>query len=241
MKNEIPPVTATYFITLIKAYLQGSKTKKDILSEASGLLPVQVLTASDSQDVTYWLTDTAREINEHFFYDIIDQVSNATDTAPTRDGIIHQLKACVAGDISVADLLDWATWHNMDSESGADIFDDLAVAFFCQQLLPIHFQQFSDRKLRQALEIFRLDCGDPVREKIALVLLLETEKKAFLYFLNGYAAQEQSLRQLDLYLMKRFGITHQQFPYMAALQTGACNEEKLAALLEKAALLGAGC
>jgi hypothetical protein len=71
--------------------------------------------------------------------------------------------------------------------------------------------------------------------------LLETEKKAFLYFLNGYAAQEQSLRQLDLYLMKRFGITHQQFPYMAALQTGACNEEKLAALLEKAALLGAGC
>lgn len=240
MKNEIPPVTATYFITLIKAYLQGSKTKRDILTETSGLLPMQAAVTAENPDITYWLTDAAREINEHFFYDIIDQISNATDTVPTRTGLVHQLDACIAGNISCTDLLEWATWHNADNEPGTGIFDDLAVEFFCLQLLPFHFQQFTQRKLRHAQDIFRLNCGDPLKEKIALVLLLDKEKRAFLYFLREYMINPRTIQQLDLYLMKRFGMTHQNFPYMAELNTGADQEERLASLLMKAALLNAG-
>jgi hypothetical protein len=236
MKNELPPVTATYFITLIKDYLQGAKTKQEIITETSGLIALQSPSAIAPADITHLLITAARDINEHFYFDIVEKISHASDTAPTRSGLLHHLEACIAGHISPEELLEWATWHQTGDAEEVP-FEDPAVEYFCLQWLPAAFASFAIKKIRQVLEIFSLNCGSLLKEKIALVLLSEKEKQHFFFFLRDYIDHRKTAEELDLYLLKKFGMDHLSFPYMAELVQGGNSGERLEALLKKAALI----
>lgn len=237
MKNKLPRVTATYFISLIKAYLQGVKTKQEIITATSGMLSLPEPGEDSPANITNQLIIAASQINENFYFEIVEHISQAEDTTPTRSGLLHHLKAFITGDIHSQDLIDWATtWYNEDEMTEA-VFEDSAVEYFCLYWLPGNRLKINEKIIRQVLDIFMLDCGSPLKEKIALVLLSEKERQHFLFFLRDYADHHKTTDELDLYLLKKFGMDHHSFPYMEELSRVAHKQERLEALLQKAALI----
>ncbi|GAA0543820.1 hypothetical protein [Chitinophaga japonensis] len=237
MKNELPPVTATYFITLIKSYLQGARTRQEIMDETADLLELSLPGEPTPANITNLLIITASKINPSFYQDIVDQVSQASDTTPTRNGLLHHLETCVNGDISPEDLLEWATTWQDEEEPGVAYFEDPAVEYCCLLWLPAQKERLSRKLLAQALEIFHLNCGNPLKEKIALVLLSEQEQQRFLFFLRDYADHRKTAEELDLYLLRKFGMDHRNFPYMPELVQVAHKQAQLEDLLKKARLI----
>lgn len=234
MKNEMPSVTSTYFITLIKDYLQGRKTSQEIMAVTAGVIPLDSEPDEATADITHQLSDAAREMNEHFYFDIVTHLSHAEDTVPTREGLLHHLEEYIAGHLSTQALLQWSTWHNMDAgETTAGMFDNIAVEYFCLDFLPRFYQQLGTDKYQRILDIFRLDIGDELKEKIAILLVLEKERQSFLFFLRDFVNQRKSSDDLDIYLMSKFGMDHKSFPYMEDLTNGT----ELSAVLQKATLL----
>jgi hypothetical protein len=237
MKNELPRVTATYFIALIKAYLQGLKTKQEIISETSGMLPPPDPEDRNPANITHQLIAAATKLNELFYFEIVEQVSQAEDTTPTRAGLLHHLEAFIAGDITDQDLLTWAgTWYNEDEMSEA-YFESAAVEYFCLFWLPANKAHINIKTMQQVLHIFQLNCGNVLKEKIALVLLAEKEQQHFLFFLRDYTDHHKTAEELDIYLLKKFGMDHQSFPYMTELRNVLDKKIQLEALLQKARLI----
>ncbi len=78
-----------------------------------------------------------------------------------------------------------------------------------------------------------------LKDKIALVLLIEKERQYFNFFLRDYVQGTKSIDELDVYLLNKFGMDHHSFPYMETLtssDTHNNNQDKMAALLKKAAM-----
>ncbi|WP_298733700.1 hypothetical protein [uncultured Chitinophaga sp.] len=237
MKNELPHVTATYFIALIKAYLQGVKTKQEIISETSGMLPLPEPENEDPANITHQLIAAATQFNELFYFEIVEQVSQAADTTPTREGLIHHLEAFIAGKITDKDLLTWATtWYNEDEMTEA-CFEGACVEYCCLFWLPANSTGINIKTMQQVLDIFRLNCGNVLKEKVALVLLTEKEQQHFLFFLRDYADHYKTAEELDIYLLKKFGMDHQSFPYMEELRQVVQKTLTLESLLQKARLI----
>ncbi|MET6998295.1 hypothetical protein [Chitinophaga defluvii] len=241
MTNRLPLVTSVFFITLIKAYLQGTKTKNEIKQEVDGLFDWEEITSRyATQDVTFLLTRAAQNINENYYADIVEHISSTSDTIPTRAGLIHHLEQLLKGNIDQEDLYEWATWHNVDSDDDATaVFEDLAVAYFCLYLLPAQKQHLTEKKYQQALYIFRQKNSNMLKDKIALVLLIEKERQYFSFFLRDYLQGTKSIDELDVYLLNKFGMDHHSFPYMEALassNTHHHNQDEMTVLLKKAAM-----
>jgi hypothetical protein len=218
--------------------LQGTKTRKEILEETTEVLEFDsFLLMEDGIDVTYLLTEAARDMNETFYLDIVNNINHSMDTVPTRAGVIHHLQALIQGGISKQNLLEWATWYSIDEDQlSAGIFDDFTVEFFCLDFLPAYFAELSNKNFRQVLQLFTMNVKNPLKEKIAILLLLEKERQSFLFFLRNYIQSSNSVDTLDLYLMKKFGMDHQSFPYMQELMEIKGHPEKLEVLLEKVML-----
>jgi hypothetical protein len=238
MNNETPSVTSIYFIELIKTYLKGTKTRKEILEENNEVLQFDdYLLIEEGSDVTHLLTEAARDMNESFYLDIVNNINHSADIVPTRAGLIHHLEAFLQREITRQDLLDWATWYNIDEDQlSAGIFDDFTVEFFCLDFLPTHYSELSSKHFRSILQLLKQHVQNPLKEKMAILLLLEKEKQSFLFFLRNYIQSQRLIDNLDLYLMKKFGMDHQSFPYMQELQAISGEPEKLEALLEKVTL-----
>jgi hypothetical protein len=232
MKDKLPYITSTYFISLIKAYLQGHKTKPEILAETADLLP-----AVAHNDVSQLLTAAAHQMNEAFYADIVDSIQHTSGTVPTRNGLIHHLEALLNGDITVKELLDWATWYTIEPDQlSAGIMDDFAVEYFCFDFLPLHYKELTEKQFRQVLQLFKSAPQDPLKEKIALALVIEKERQHFLYFLRSFLEQPQHTDALDSYLMAKFGMDHRSFPYMQEVMGMVKHPELMEALLAKARL-----
>lgn len=233
MKDKLPYITSTYFISLIKAYLQGHKTKPEILAETADLLP-----PSSRKEVSQLLTAAAHQMDDAFYADIVDSIQHTSGTVPTRKGLIHHLEALLKEEITVQELLDWATWYTLEEDQiSAGIMDDFAVEYFCLDFLPAYYEELTERQFLQALQLFKRQPEDPLKEKIALTLLIETERQHFLYFLRSFLEQPQHLEALDVYLLKKFGMDHHSFPYMEDLRQMSGQPEMMEGLLKKARLL----
>jgi hypothetical protein len=237
--KEMPSVTSTYFIELIKGYLQGTKTRREILEETAEVLEFDsYLLIEEGIDITYLLTEAARDMNEKFYEDIVNNINHSPDTVPTRAGLIHQLLAMLSGEISRKDLLDWATWYNMDDDQlSAGIFEDFTVEFFCLHFLPKYNEVLQVRHFRQILHLLQLNIQHPLKEKMAIILQVDKEKQRFLFYLRNYLQGELAADNLDVYLMKKFGMDHRSFPYMQDLQAMSGEPENLEMLLERAAIV----
>ncbi|MBC9930077.1 hypothetical protein [Chitinophaga qingshengii] len=237
MKNKMPPVTSVYFISLLKAYLRGTKTKQEVIQDLSGDINLQPGDLEDTgEDVTRLLLRTATAMHEDYYQEIVGALSQATDSTPTREGVIHQLEALLAGRSSQKDLLQWATWHNDPGEdNGVSYFEDLAVDYFCTQLLPNPAEPLTTDHYQQALKIFKNPLRNQLKDKVALVLLFEKEKQRFLFYVGDYIQGHTAPEQLDVYLLNKFGMDHYSFPYMTALSNIMYDPAKLPALLKVAA------
>lgn len=237
MKNEMSPVTSVYFVTLLKAYLRGTKTRQEVIAELQGVTPMQDKEEDTNTEVSRLLLRTAGELNENYYQDIVAAISNAGDTTPSREGVIHQLEAMLTGYITSQQLLQWATWHNEpDTEDGVSFFNDIAVDYFCTQLLPASFEELTLMQYKQALKIFQSGTHNSLKDKVALVLLSEKERQRFLFYLGDYIQGHTSPEQLDVYLLHKFGMDHHSFPYMSSLSTIMHEPGKLPALLHMAAM-----
>ena len=236
MKNELPRVTASYFITLIKAYLQGDKTRQEIISETSGMLPPLDPGDDAISKITSRLMLAAGKINERFYFEIMDHVMQASDTTPTRHGLLHHLEAFIAGSIIAEELLEWSTTWYDEYEITETYFEDITVEYFCLSWLPRNKQHINVKTMQQVLEILRLNC-DVLKERIALKLLSDKERQHFLFFLRDYADHHKTTEELDIYLMEKFGMDHKSFPYMTELYQVVHKKERLETLLQKAMLI----
>ncbi|HVI49089.1 MAG TPA: hypothetical protein VM802_29755 [Chitinophaga sp.] len=236
MKNKIPPVTSVYFTTMVKAYLRGTQTREEILqrlTQDGGSIPADY----DHQDVTQILLLAAREVNEAYYQEVVSALSHASSTIPTREGVIHNLEALLEGKITEQDLIRWATWHNEPGdEDEIGYFDDLAVDYFCTQLLPNPPQPFTMAHYSQALKIFNAGINDILKDKVALALLFEKEKQRFLFYIGDFIQGHTSPEQLDVYLLNKFGMDHYSFPYMSSVMAIMHQPAKLPALLQMVAL-----
>lgn len=237
MKDKMPPVTSVYFIGLLKAYLRGTKTKQEVLQDLYGEINLQPADLEGSgEDVTRLLLRTASAMHEDYYQQIVGAITQATDSTPTREGVIHQLEALLSGNSTPADLLQWATWHNDPGEdNGVSYFDDLAVDYFCTQLLPNPPEPLTTAHYAQALKIFRNPLHHQLKDKVALVLLFEKERQRFLFYVGDYIQGHTAPEQLDVYLLNKFGMDHYSFPYMTALANIMYDPAKLPALLKMAA------
>ena len=232
MTNRPPYITSVYFTSLIRSYLKGHKTRREVLAEIGDLIP-----PSEGTDITQLIIAAATSLNRNFHTEIVNNIQPNT-AFPTRDGVIHHLDALIKEEISADDLLEWATWYSVeDDELSAGIFDDLAVEYFCLDFLPAWHEELSADQYLQALQLFRMQLNDPLKEKIALLLLIDKEKQNFLFFLRSFLQQPQSADILDSYLMKKFGMDRYSFPYMAELKAIAGQPGSLEALLTKAAVV----
>ncbi|RFM36669.1 hypothetical protein [Chitinophaga silvisoli] len=230
MKKQTHFITSTYFISLIKSWLQGTKTRPEIISETADVLH---LTSIDPSDVTYLLITVAREMNEDFYTDIVAHINYDADTVPTRKGLIHHLNALLAEEITLQEFMEWARWYSIDEDQlSAGIFEDFVVEYFCLDFLSANDDVFSPYMCRRALEILEYTGASPTQQKIALTLLPGHELDDFKEFLSQVASQHPSTTFIDRYLMKKFGMDHESFPYMQELLT-----QGTAALLKKAQLL----
>jgi hypothetical protein len=230
MKDKLPYITSTYFISLIKSYLQGHKTKPEILAETADLLP-----PAAHGEVSQLLTAAAHQMHDAFYADIVDSIQHTSGTVPTRKGLIHHLEALLKEEISTQELLDWATWYTIEEDQlSAGIMDDIAVEYFCLDFLPAYHSELKEEHFFRVLQLFKSPSTDPLKEKIALLLVLEKEQQHFLYFLRSFLQQPQHLDALDAYLMKKFGMDHRSFPYMTELMAMAGHPERLEQLLFKA-------
>lgn len=239
MKNKMPPVTSVYFISLMKAYLRGTKTRLEVLQDLSDEFSLQPADLGDTgEDITRLLLRTASAINENYYQEIVGAISHATDAIPSRAGLIHQLQSLLAGRITEEQLLQWATWYNEPGEDdGVSYFDDLAVDYFCTQLLPNPPEPFTNAHFEQALKIFNNPKQDQLKDKVALVLLFDKERQRFLFYLGDYVQGHTAPEQLDVYLMNKFGMDHYSFPYMTTLSSMMHDTAKLPALLKVAGYL----
>jgi hypothetical protein len=237
MKNEMSPVTSVYFVTLLKAYLRGTKTGQEVMEELRNVAPTQQKEEDVHTEVSRLLFQIASEINENYYQDIVTAISHATDTTPTREGVIHQLEAVLTGFITSKQLYQWATWHNEpDVEDGVSFFNDIAVDYFCTQLLPASFEELTVFQYKQALKIFQAGQHNSLKDKVALVLLSQKERQRFLFYLGDYIQGHTSPEQLDVYLLHKFGMDHYSFPYMSSLSAIMQDPGKLPALLQMAAM-----
>lgn len=236
MKNEMSPVTYTYFVTLLKAYLRGTKTRQELIEELRGVTPWEEKEENIHTEVSRLLFQVANEVNENFYQDIVSAITHATDTAPTREGVIHQLEAVLTGFITPAQLYQWATWHNEPDMEAVSFFNDIAVDYFCTQLLPSSFDELTLTDYKQALKIFQSPHHDSLKDKVALVLLSQKERQRFLFYLGDYIRGYSTPEQLDVYLLHKFGMDHHSFPYMSALSAMMHEPAKLPALLQMAAM-----
>ncbi|GEP89594.1 hypothetical protein SAMN05660909_02102 [Chitinophaga terrae (ex Kim and Jung 2007)] len=236
MKNEMSPVTSVYFVTLLKAYLRGTKTRNEIIDELQQVAPLSVDQTSDVE-VSRLLFQTASQLNKDFYQEIVAEVNHANDTAPTREGVIHQLQALLNNEISTTALYEWATWHNTPAADDEYVFfNDIAVDYFCTQLMPAVKGQLSVPQYEHILHIFQTTPPNGLRDKVALVLLPEQEKQRFLFYLGDYIQGHSTNEQLDVYLLHKFGMDHQSFPYMGELSAIMHAPAKLPALLRMAAM-----
>ncbi|MCW3463887.1 hypothetical protein [Chitinophaga nivalis] len=235
MKNQVPPVTSLYFITLMKAYLRGTKTSKEVVQDLTETVGLLHFTEDREEEMTRLLLRAATEFNKDYYQEIVTHITYAADTTPTRAGVIHQLQALLQGDITARQLQQWGTWHNeQDTDEGAGYFDDIAVDYFCTHLLPEAPAHFGTEQYQQALKIFQSG-PQQLKDKVALVLLTEKEKKRFLFYLGDYLQGYTTSEQLNTYLLHTFGMDHQAFPYTPALSIIMQDPAKLPALLKEAA------
>ncbi|NSL87894.1 hypothetical protein [Chitinophaga solisilvae] len=237
MKDKMPPVTSVYFTTLMKAYLRGTKTREEVLQDlydAAHLQPAD--TEDNEEDITRLILRTASAVNEDYYQEVIGSITQAPDAIPSRAGVIHQLEALLHGRITPEQLLQWATWHNDPGEDdGVSYFDDIAVDYFCTQLLPNPPEPFTPAHFEQALKIFTGNRNNPLKDKVALVLLFDKERQRFLFYVGDYIQGHTAPEQLDVYLMNKFGMDHYSFPYMGTLSNIMHDPAKLPALLHMAA------
>ncbi len=232
MNNQTPPVTSTFFVALVKDYLRGNKTKAEVLAD---IAPVQVASVAVGEEVTQMLLSAARTVNEDFYQQVLTEMPHAVETTPTRAGMIHHLKALLAGNIQTADFLEWATWHNEpNTDMGAGFFDDIAIDYLCTQLLPQYGQELTREHYEKVMKILSNQQHQVLKDKVALVLLTEKEQQRFLFYLGDYIQGHTSPEQLDVYLMNRFGMDHHSFPYMPTLAALMHEPSKLPALLNMA-------
>ncbi|MFY0254521.1 hypothetical protein ACDQ55_11255 [Chitinophaga sp. 30R24] len=237
MKNEMSPVTSVYFVTLLKAYLRGNKTRQEVIEDLHSMISLPLKNEDTHTEVSRLLFRAAAEINEAYYQEIVTALSHATDTAPTREGVIHQLQAMLDGQITTEQLLQWATWHNEPGDTnGVSFFNDIAVDYFCTQLLPAYGAMLTTAQYQQALKIFQSEPHNSLKEKVALVLLAEKEKQRFLFYLGDYIQGNSAIEQLDVYLLHKFGMDHYSFPYMPAITAIQQEPGKLPALLRMAAM-----
>lgn len=227
----MPPITAVYFISLIKAWLQGTKTRQEILAETADVLPIPDIA---NADVTNLLAEVARDMNEDFYIDIVTYINYGPDIVPTRAGLIHHLNALLAGHITLTDLIDWATWNlsGQEDDMSAGLFEDYTVEYFCLDFLPAYDDTFSPHMCRKVLGILQAPGHSVIQEKIALTLLVEHELEDFQRFVHEYVQQPYTTAALDQYLLGKFGLDHESFPYMQELSMG-----QSALLLQKVQLL----
>ncbi|PSL46573.1 hypothetical protein CLV51_103554 [Chitinophaga niastensis] len=240
MKNEMSPVTSVYFVALIKAYLRGTKTRQEVIQDLYNTTSLLQKEEDNGKEVTQLLFKIASEINENYYQDIVTGITHASDTTPTREGMVHQLQAMLTGFITPKQLYQWATWHNnneADTDSGSSFFDDIAVDYFCTQLLPASFEELTTAQYKQALKIFQSTHHNTLKDKVALVLLSDKEKQRFLFYLGDYIQGHTSPEQLDVYLLHKFGMDHHSFPYMSSLSAIMQEPGKLSALLNMAAMI----
>jgi len=217
MKKQTHFITSTYFISLIKSWLQGTKTRPEIIFETADVLH---LSSIGQTDVTYLLTTVAREMNEDFYTEIVSHINYDADTVPTRKGLIHHLSALLEEKISLNEFREWASWYSIDDDQlSAGVFDDFTVEYFCLDFLRANGDLFSPYMCRRALKILEYPGASPTQEKVALTLLPDHELDDFKDFLSRIALQHPSLTLIDRYLMKKFGMDHKSFPYMQELTT----------------------
>jgi hypothetical protein len=234
MKHKPPYVTSLYFTSLIRSYLKGLKTRPEILADIGDLIPL-----TEGSETTQLIVAAATSANADFYSEVVQYVQQGTDL-PTREGLVHHLEAVINEEITVQELMDWAAWYADDIEEdalSAGIFEDFAVEFFCLDFLPVYAMDMTDDDFLQALQLFKMPAQDPLKEKIALLLIMEKEKQHFLFFLRSYLLHPQSADALNSYLMKKFGMDQRSFPYMNDLLSLQGHPEHLESLLKKAEIV----
>ncbi|MEO1438535.1 MAG: hypothetical protein AAFV80_23550 [Bacteroidota bacterium] len=144
-----------YFHNLLIAWFQGHKTGIDIKAETNAFLNL----GKYEEELDLFVDALEESINKYdddIGYEWEQYKEYAKDTAPTVQGLCHNIGQVVANHQSMEDFLDWATWHNIDcGESTSGVFENDNIDHFCLTFLPEHEDQLDSSLLLKAIPIIK--------------------------------------------------------------------------------------
>nr|WP_295866847.1 hypothetical protein [uncultured Chitinophaga sp.] len=229
-----------FFHDMIIRWFQGELTTRELIIQLEAVLQPEPYEAGFTDPVS--LFETALEAAfPDYFYEWQDYKQYAKDTAPTVNGLTHQLKELLAGKQPLHEFMEWATWHNMDGgETTSGVFENSNIEYFCLIFLPQHYQQLNTAFYEKAGDIIARSNDTPYGAfVIALHLLLEKEHKSLYYFLNAYIEGHKTDAELNQYLEKKFShklpafrYTITTFPYLDELHAAREHKSDTASFMQ---------
>ncbi|MEM6724357.1 MAG: hypothetical protein AAF598_09990 [Bacteroidota bacterium] len=150
MKKPYP-----YFQALLLAWYQGHKTGMEIKEETHNVLDLAPYEAEYELFIDA-LEVCIDEYDDDIGYEWVEYKDQAEDTAPTVNGLCHNIDEVIAGNQPLEAFLDWATWHNIDGgETTAGIFENANIEHYCLTFLPENEEQLSLDVLERSIPIIK--------------------------------------------------------------------------------------
>lgn len=200
MKNDY-----NYFHKLLIAWYQGEKTGNEIKKETKDILDLNEY-EEDFDVFIYAFEESLNEFDDDIGYGWEDYKELAEDTAPTIKGVCHNISQFLSDNQTIEDVVDWATWHNLDGgETTNGQFENSNIEFFCLYFIPENYKDL-DVKFYQTVKPLieksnTLTYGEFI---IALYLLLEKEQKSMYFFFKDYINGTKNENDLKEYLVNKF-------------------------------------
>lgn len=205
--------------TLILHWFQGTTTTPELIQATSPYLDIATEGWPDINIVTSF-ESALRKFNEGYYHRWEDRKERAKDTAPTVNGLVHNLMEAIEGRQTHVNLLEWASWHNMDGgETTSGVFENDRIEYFCLDFLPQFHENLDTEYFKRVLEIIK---GSDRLTRSAFIcslfILYHKERTGMAYVLNDYVKGNRNDADLDKYFLKKFGFDTSDLPWMNAVR-----------------------
>ncbi|MEO0527947.1 MAG: hypothetical protein AAFZ89_12015 [Bacteroidota bacterium] len=230
-----------YFKKLLLAWYQGDKTGNEIKEETKDFLDLEEY-EKEFDVFIYALEESINDFDDDIGYEWEEYKEYAEDTAPTVNGVCHNIGQMLAGNQTSEEFIDWATWHNLDGgETTSGKFENRSIEFFCLYFIPENYKNLNTDFYQKAIPLLEKSNKLTYSEfTIGLYLLVEKEKKSLYFFLNEYVKGTKNEEDLEKYLVKKFNrnlpdfiFNLSTFPYLDELNRYRDEKLNVGNLLEK--------
>ncbi len=216
--------TYEFWESLILRWFQGSVTSPELIRMSSPALDIHA-EGWPEIDMVAAFESSLRKLDENHLYRWEQRKEYAKDTAPTVNGLVNNLVQTTEGKQSLENLVEWASWHNMDGgETTSGVFENDRIEYFCLEFLPSFHESLDPTYFKRVLGIVK-SSNRLTRPAFicSLFIQLDKERPGMVYVLKDYIRGDRNDADLESYFLKKFGFGTSALPWMTTLRTARVN------------------